>query len=397
MKSVGLVVEYNPFHNGHKYHADKAKELSGADVAIAVMSGNFLQRGEPAIFNKWIRTETALLNGIDIVVELPVLYSAQSAEIFATGAVSILNSLKVNEIVFGSENGNIDLLKEIVTAEKSEKKKAEMDELIKNEMKLGQSYPNAFSKAIKEILGYEEVLTPNNILGLEYLRALSRLKSDIKASTIKRNISEFYSDETTGEIASATAIRKKIFEGNFDEILKTVPLNCCEMLRKEIIDGKCAKIEDYYNILKYSVLSQPEKLKYIQDVEPGFDIRIYKGMLKSRNFEEFFEEIITKRYTISRVYRILSHILLDIDTETTDKAKKNMPPYCRILGINSKGREYIRKIKKELEIFLISNVKNIDEKLSKHGSIMFEFDTRADEIYKILNYYQERKMPIVVE
>ena len=109
MKSVGLVVEYNPFHNGHKYHADKAKELSGADVAIAVMSGNFLQRGEPAIFNKWIRTETALLNGIDIVVELPVLYSAQSAEIFATGAVSILNSLKVNEIVFGTENGNIDL------------------------------------------------------------------------------------------------------------------------------------------------------------------------------------------------------------------------------------------------------------------------------------------------
>jgi predicted nucleotidyltransferase len=397
MKSVGLIVEYNPFHNGHKYHIEKAKEITGADVAIAVMSGNFLQRGEPAIFNKWVRTEAAIFNGVDIVIELPVLYSSQSAEIFATGAVAILNSLKVNHIVFGAESDNIEIIKTIAEAEKIEEKKSEMDEVIKREMNLGQSYPNAFAKAVKEILGYEEVLTPNNILGLEYLRALNRINSDIIPVAIKRENVGFYSTDISQNIASATAIRKKIFEGSLEEVMKTVPINCHDLLKKEIKENQMAKIEEYYNILKYSVLSQPEKLKYIQDIEQGFDIRIYKGMLKSKNFEQFFSEIITKRYTISRVYRILTHILLDIDIEITEKAKKTTPPYCRILGINGKGREYIRKIKKELEIFLISNIKNVDEKLSKHGTVMFEFDNRADEIYKILNYYEERKMPIVVE
>lgn len=397
MKSVGLIVEYNPFHNGHKFHIKKAKEITGAEVVTAVMSGNFLQRGEPAVFNKWIRTEAALRNGVDIVIELPVIYSSQSAEIFATGAVSILNSLKIENIVFGAESENIDVIKFIAESEKSEEIKFEMDEVIKREMKSGQSYPNAFSKAVKEILGYEEILTPNNILGLEYLRALNRINSNIKPFAIKREGVEFHSTEAVGDIASATAIRKKIFEGNFEEIKKSVPNNCYELFTEEIKNKKTAQIEEYYNILKYSILSQPEKLKYIQDIEQGFDIRIYKGVLKSKNFEQFFSEIITKRYTISRVYRILTHILLDIDIEITEKAKLITPPYCRILGINNKGREYIRKVKKELEIFLISNVKNVNEKLSKHGTAVFEFDNRADEIYKILNHYEERKNPIIVE
>ena len=397
MKAVGLIVEYNPFHNGHKYHIDKAREITGAEVVIAVMSGNFLQRGEPAIFNKWIRAESAIMNGVDLVVELPVLYSSQSAEIFAIGAVSILNSLKVSEIVFGAESENIEIIKNIAEAEKSDEKKAEIDEVIRKEMKLGQSYPNAFAKAIKEVFGYEEILTPNNILGLEYLRAINRIKSEIKPSAIKRNSAGFHSTDVTGEIASATAIRKKIFEGNFEEVFKTIPNSSKNIIKQEIESRRVAKLEEYYDILKYSILSQPEKLKYIQDIEQGFDIRIYKGVLKSKNFEQFFTEIITKRYTISRVYRILTHILLDIDTEITEKVKSITPPYCRILAINSKGREYIRKVKKELEIFLISNIKNADEKLSKHGAVMFEFDNRADEIYKILNYYEERKMPIVVE
>lgn len=397
MKSVGIIVEYNPFHNGHKYHIEKSKEISGADVVIAVMSGNFVQRGEPAVFNKWVRTEMALKNGVDLILELPVLYSTQSAEIFAYGAVSILNSLKVNNIVFGSESDNIEMIKYIAEAEKSEEKKVKIDEVIKREMGTGQSYPNAFSKAIKEVFGYDDVLTPNNILGLEYLRALNKINSDIIPMAIKRESAGFHSTEVIGDIASATAIRKKIYEESYEEVEKVIPNNCLMLLRKEVKGNQIAKIENYYNILKYSIISQPEKLKYIQDIEQGFDIRVYKGVLNSKNFEQFFSQIITKRYTISRVYRILTHILLDMDTEITEKVKTTPPPYCRILGINSKGREYVRKVKKELEILLISNVKNVNEKLSKHGTVMFEFDNRADEIYKILNYYEKRKNPIVVE
>ena len=244
MKAVGLIVEYNPFHNGHKYHIDKAREITGAEVVIAVMSGNFLQRGEPAIFNKWIRAESAIMNGVDLVVELPVLYSSQSAEIFAIGAVSILNSLKVSEIVFGAESENIEIIKNIAEAEKSDEKKAEIDEVIRKEMKLGQSYPNAFAKAIKEVFGYEEILTPNNILGLEYLRAINRIKSEIKPSAIKRNSAGFHSTDVTGEIASATAIRKKIFEGNFEEVFKTIPNSSENIIKQEIESRRVANLEE---------------------------------------------------------------------------------------------------------------------------------------------------------
>lgn len=398
MKSVGIIVEYNPFHNGHKYHIEKAKEMSGADVVIAVMSGNFVQRGEPAVFNKWVRTEMALKNGVDIILELPVLYSTQSAEIFAYGAVSILDSIGANSIVFGSESEELDCLKKIVELESDEVVKEQLDSCIKSEMKKGISYPNAFSNAVREVFKMENLLTPNNILGLEYLRSLKKIKSSIEVYSITRKGAGFYSKEKFGNIASATAIREMILQKKNEDIFEVTPENCINLVQNEIENNRVITLESYFDILRYSVITQREKLKYIQDIEGGFDIRIYNSAVNSKNYSEFYSKIMTKRYTNARVQRMLTHTLLDIDCDSTERIKSSRPPFSRILGATAKGREYLKWLKKQdSEIFLMTNTKNCSEKLSSFGNFIYEFDKRAVEIYKILSCYEERKMPILGE
>lgn len=230
------------------------------------------------------------------------------------------------------------------------------------------------------------------------MRALKKINSKMEPELVKRKGAEFYSETVSENIASATLIRKKIESGNINEIISLIPENSVDLLKKEYESSKMVKLDDFFDILKYVILSQPEKLKYIQDIESGFDIRLYKGALKSKNYNEFFESIITKRYTISRVQRMLTHIILDIDVESSERIKRSKPPYSRILGVNNVGREYLKYLKKrDPEIFLMTNTKCSEEKLSALGNFIYEYDKRATEIYKILSYYEERKMPILVE
>ena len=393
MKAVGLIVEYNPFHNGHKYHLEKAKQESKADIAIAVMSSNFIQRGEPALLDKWARTEMAIQNGVDIVIELPVFYSNQSAEIFSLGAVGILNKLKVDSIVFGSESGEVESLKKV--ARLQIEKKDELDEIIQKSMSDGESYPNAMAKAIKKVLNIDNIFTPNNILGIEYIKAILKLKSKIKPLTIKREKSDYHSQNIEEEIASATSIRNAIIKGDFESIKKAVPIETYEILEREYQKDNFVFWDDFYEILKYKIITEYDKLKNIQDMEIGFENRIYKAILETTNFNDFFDQIMTKRYTISRVKRILSHILLDIDAVITKEVKQDIAPYVRLLGFNKKGMEYLKQIKKGDEVEFLTNLKGVEKKLSSKKLRMLKFEEKASNIYKIKGKNKDRKIPII--
>ncbi|MGL4898214.1 MAG: nucleotidyltransferase, partial [Cetobacterium sp.] len=334
-KSVGIVVEYNPFHNGHKYHCLKAKEHG--DIVVAVMSGDYVQRGEPAFIDRWTRAELALKNGVDIVVELPIFYSTQSAEIFARGAIGILNLMNIEKLVFGSETGDVKKLIERGDLEEQEEFKVEL----KKQLKEGHSYPTAYSNTLK-ILDKIDELDSNDILGVEYIKALKFWKSKIEPIAIKREKSGYYSEEIKDGIASATGIRKKIQSG--EEIKDVVPTTTYEILKESLEKNSFAKLQDFYPLIRHRILLEKEKLERIQDIEQGYENRIYEAAFSCKEFESFFEKIKSKRYTQGRVQRILIHILLGIEKEQIERVKEKIP-YIRVLGFTKEGQNYLKKLK----------------------------------------------------
>ncbi|MGL5088524.1 MAG: nucleotidyltransferase [Cetobacterium sp.] len=384
-KAVGIVVEYNPFHNGHKYHCLKAREHG--DVVIAVMSGDYVQRGEPALINRWDRAELALKNGVDIVVELPVFYSTQSAEIFSRGAVGILNQMNVDKIVFGSESGDIKSLAD--RADLEEKK--EFKEELKKQLKEGHSYPTAYSNTLKN-LKVDEELNSNDILGVEYIKALKFWRSSIKPVAIKREKSGYYSEGIEDGISSATGIRKKLQSG--EDIKEVVPHTTYEVLKNALDENRFAKLKDFYSLIRHRILLERENLKDIQDVEIGFENRLYEAAFSSLDFESFFQKIQTKRYTLGRTQRILIHILLDIKKETT-KVVKVKVPYIRVLGFTKDGQSYLKDLK-EKEIIVLTALKNIQKLLSKDELRFLEQNETGSKIYSMINYYEDRKIPIII-
>lgn len=392
MKITGIVVEYNPFHNGHKYHLDSAKKEN--NIVVAVMSGDFVQRGEPSFINKWDKCRAALLEGADIVAELPVFYSCQSAEIFARGAVGILNILGAEEIVFGSESSDTEKMKKIISLEKNEK----FLEKLRENMKQGMSYPTAYNREIENFIGKEYIVNSNDILGIEYLRAIDFWKSSIVPRTLKREGAGYHSHETFGDIASASGIRK-MFEENksIEEIQKFIPEKSWEILLKAFEEKRTADISKFYFLIRYAVLSQRETMKDIQDMEEGFDIRLYEAALVCENYKEFLEKIITKRFTVGRVQRILTHVLLGITKEITQKTKQKIP-YVRVMGFSQKGREYLKKIlKSEKETKIITGLKNIQKILSEDERFYLELNERAGRIYSIANKYKTKNIPVIYQ
>ncbi|WP_047981366.1 nucleotidyltransferase [Ornithinibacillus contaminans] len=401
MNACGLIVEYNPFHNGHAYHIEKAKAATNATCMIAVMSGSFLQRGEPAIMDKYHRAKAALLHGINIVVELPYPYAVQSSSLFAKGAIMTLYELGVTSICFGSESGNtaafIDAYHQFQANEKTYTTK------LKEALMDGHSYPDA-GKIAYDAIGLTatdmDLSQPNNILGFSYVRTILDNQLPIQPLTIKRTNNNYHDTEITGSIASATSIRNQLFHYNHDvsELIHTMPSATVSALQKyKEAANTWHQWEDYFPLLHYRVSTMTtEELLHIHGVEEGIEHRIKKTAKEATSFHDWVERIKTKRYTWTRIQRIFVHILTNTKkAEITSLSTANSVPYVRLLGISKRGQEYLNVQKKQMNVPIYS-------KLTRDVHPMLQLEERAtDTYYSILpfkNRYtlqrQEIKGPI---
>jgi predicted nucleotidyltransferase len=398
MKAVGLIVEYNPFHNGHAHHLNSAKELSNADIVIAVMSGNFLQRGEPALVSKWYRTRMALQAGVDLVFELPYIFATQKAETFANGAVSILDAVGCDFLCFGSENGDIqDFYK---TLEFMEAWNETYQENIKKHIKTGVSYPKAQALSFEE-LTHNEVLVdlskPNNILGYHYLKAITSQKSSLTPFTVKRKNANYHDEHFASEqIASATSIRKALFSSAEQKIQidQFIPPTTNDLLTEYYRQfGIFHQWENYYPYIQFLLLqANPNDLKEIYEVEEGIENRLIKAAMESNHFQEFMEKVKTKRYTWTRIQRICLHILTN--TKKNQMTSAEQASYLRLLGMTENGKKYLNKMKAHLGLPLIS-------KLSSYKNEDILPDIKASRIYscvlpnhlKVKSFEEEYKQP----
>lgn len=340
MKACGIVVEYNPLHNGHIYHLNKSKELSKCDVIIGVMSPNFVQRGEPSIVSKKERVEASLKAGVNIIVELPTLYAVENANIFAKYALQILNSLKVESICFGSETGDTKAFLEKYS--KSSLFTPHLDFLVSDLMSEGYSYPKAMSMALKQM---DEIRleTPNDILGMAYYNEIKKNEYPIEIFTIKRENN--YNDDSLGyENVSAKAIRE-VLKNNGDVSTYT-PMS---------FDKELFYLDEYFDLLKYKLLTMSvEELNGIHLVEEGIENLFKKKIVEAHNMSEFINLCVSKRYTFARIKRTIVHIILNTKKEYAKEMLNQDIKYVRLLGIDSKGSEYLKEKRKEIEIPLLS-------------------------------------------
>ena len=387
---LGVIAEYNPFHNGHLYHIQKTKELTGAKYVVCVMSGNFVQRGNTSIVDKWKKAEMALANGIDLIIELPTVYSVASAENFAQGAVRILDNLGiVDTISFGTETDDFAALNNIANILAEEPR--EYTDMLKKYLQNGESFPRAREEALIEYLNdnkrYNEILkSPNNILGIEYLKALKKLKSNITPIAIKRE-KVFYNDNfIVDDFASATAIRKLIMDRDFTGLIKVVPRNCYEVLSKEyevgniVFDIQSFEKEILYTIRKMTV----EQIANLPDVTEGLEHSIKNAGNYCNNIHDFINIVKTKRYTQTRIQRILIFALLGITKKDIQAAKK-VVPYARILGFNTKGKMLLSGIsQRNPKMEVITSVKRfLDNNSNKTYKRMLEIDIFATDVYTL--------------
>lgn len=385
---LGIVSEYNPFHNGHLMHLQKSKELTHTDFTIAVMSGNFVQRGDTSIVDKWTKAEMALKSGVDLVIELPTLYAISSAENFADGAIKILNSLGIVDYVsFGSEIGEITPLDDVASVLYKEPK--EFSSLITRQLRSGLSYPKARELAIQMYFGssqkYTDVLeNPNNILGIEYLKSLKRLKSPITPITLKRKYSDYNSNDIKSGIASATAIRTMLQKGK--NIHYVVPYETYELLEEkkkygQIIPSLSIFSKEIIYTLRKMTLSE---IATLPDVSEGLENKIKAAANTSNNLEELILKIKSKRYTQSRIQRILLYALLNISEKDIAMSKKQMP-YIRVLGFNKNGKKIISAIANQnpkLQI-IVSVKKFMENNTDKHLHTMISKDIFASNVYTL--------------
>lgn len=389
MNITGIIVEYNPLHNGHLKHISETKKITNCDGLIAIMSGNFVQRGLPSILDKWTKTEIALLNGVDLVIELPTLYSLSSAEFFSFGAINILDSLNVvNNICFGSEIGNTESLiklSQILIDEPYEYKIS-----LKKYLHQGLSYAKSRNMALKDFndkfnflpLPIDTLLnSSNNILGIEYIKALLKLNSCIKPYTIKREGADYRDEKIHNKYSSASSIRKFLKEkNNINELSSHIPYECFEVLQN--LKDKCFNfsLEDsMIKHIRYKYALGEKNIRNIPDVSEGLDNRIYKFLEQNLNFNETVLSIKSKRYVYSRISRVLCQYFVGFEHYDILNMRKETPSYARILGFNKKGAEILNKIKKSSDINLYTKIpKFINEDTLK-------LDIQSTRVYSLIN------------
>ncbi|MFD2171419.1 nucleotidyltransferase [Tumebacillus lipolyticus] len=383
MRVTGVIVEYNPMHNGHLYHVEQARRSTGADAIVAVMSGHFLQRGEPAIVNKWARAKMALQQGVDLVLELPVAYSAQSASLFAFGSVAVLDALSiVDSICFGSESGDIrslTALSDILVAEPPQFKA-----LLREELKKGHSYPRAASDALARYAAQDESIDshlaqqPNNMLGLEYLAALKKLNSKIRPATITRIASGYHQETVTHpSIASATAIRKATFETGIDTAEHLLPRSSFSILQAEWQAGRGPIAWENYRQALFTLLHRatPSSLAEFVGVDEGLEHRLLRAAMQANTVHDLIEQTKTKRFTWTKIQRALTSILLGLTRqEQSELHLAAGPSYIRVLGFTERGQELLRQASAQSSVPILT-------KLHKEKPKMLELDLRATRIY----------------
>lgn len=357
MHIIGIIAEYNPIHLGHLYQINKIKELFPNSIIILITNSCFTERGEVTILNKWDKTQISLESNIDIVVELPFAFATQSADIFAKGALEILNTLQIDTLVFGSESNNLSKLQNIVDTQLNNPK---YNNKVKEYLNQGLNYPTALSKALTNLNGYT-ITTPNDLLGISYIKEIKKRNYHITPFTIKR-IGNYHEKEITNSIISASLIRT-LFKENKD-ITPFIPTNTKEYLYPNLSN------ENYFPYLKYKILSTKD-LSIYQTVEEGIENRIKKAIQTANSWEELIQNIKTKRYTYNKINRMLIHILTSF---TKEEATNLNIDYIRILGFNLKGKNYLNKIKRDINIPLITSYK-------KNISSLLDLEQRITSIY----------------
>lgn len=391
MRTVGIIAEYNPFHQGHSYHIKKVKEITNSDYVVVIMSGNFTQRGTPAIINKYERTNMALNNGADLVIELPAVYACASAEFFALGSMSLLNNLGIIDcICFGSECGDIEILQKI--AGQLVHPSDAFEKSMKSALKSGCSYPTARANSLMAIdpdfCRYADVLaTPNNILGIEYLKALSRLNSTIEPFTMKRIGSDYHDKRMGTHQCSALAIRHALKEQTtLSKIKNQVPENVYTILEAQYEKTFPIFTDDFSKQLQYKLLTtQSEGFSQYLDVSPSLSDKILKNLPKYTGYEDFCDLLKSKDMTHARISRCLAHILLDMKEETVQNYIKNgVTFYARMLGFRKKASPLMSALKENSSIPLISKLADASDNLDEIGQQMLNQDILCAHIYDAL-------------
>lgn len=398
MSTVGIIAEYNPFHNGHLYQLQQAKKMTNSEYCVVIMSGNFVQRGEPSIVDKWTRTKMALLNGADLVIELPVYFSTASAEFFSFASVKLLNDLGIiDNLCFGSEFGDINLLKEIasVLCNEPEKFKDGLSENLRNGNSFATARSNALTKYLIEndILNINEneikelIKSPNNILSIEYLKALIKLDSKIKPYTIKRAGSSYHSNNLNDNISSATAIRKSLRKSPNNDISNFIPKSAFDLLNSAINMNKCPIFfDDCSSLINYKLkVSTEDQMENCIDVNEGIENRFKKAVINYSTISDIIGYTRTRRYPISRIQRTLLHILLSLSKEDFWRFVNNgFVQYVKILGFRKESRDLLKSIKSNCNLPIISNVKDSMSHLNSLQQKMLKDEIKCSDIYNII-------------
>ena len=381
MKTVGIISEYNPFHNGHKYQIENVKKELNADNVVCIMSGNYTQRGELSIIDKYKKSEFAVKNGADLVIELPFVYACSTAEIFSSSAVSILNSLGIIDyLCFGMEDS--EKLEDITAVCKFLLTESEEYKIkLKEYLKLGYSYISSRENAVKDILNIDTsfMSSPNNILAMEYIKELIKLKSNIKPYPIKRTAS-YKSTDSSNKFLSAFGIREKILSG--EDISNFVPNNSYSFY-STLNRANSQVIDNYFSTIKNIILSmESEELYNYADMEIGLNNRIYNNIFDSENIEDLLNRVSTKRYTKNRIRRILIHILTNYTKDELNKYKMHTPKFIKVLGFNNNGRELLKQIKNN-DIKIFNNYNKDINKLNEPDKEIIKKNIKADNIYNV--------------
>lgn len=389
MQVNGIIAEYNPFHNGHKYHIDTAREQTGADYTVIVMSGSFMQRGIPAILDKYTRAEMALQHGADLVLELPSYYAASSAEYFARGSVALLDQLGiVTHLCFGSECGDITVMKHI--AGLLQKETPAYAALLRSYLRQGISYPAARAKALTDcepsVRSHNDILSsPNNILGIEYLKALQQRSSNITPCTTLRTGADYHDIRLLDSQCSAYAIRHAIQEGCDTACLqKNMPEKAYQIMFRALKETQPIFPNDFSAILLYKLLSEQEQgYEQYLDVSSDLSDRIRKHLQDFVDYESFCNILKRKESTYTRISRCLLHILLNMKETTMQRYREmDYTPYARVLGFRKESVPLLTAIKENSSIPLITKLADAEKLLNGKAYAMLKEELRINQIYQ---------------